>query len=65
MSYYLLFNVVLPLDLAVTLMISKLIILYYLRWDVQMIDFEKSCIDGEIAGCEVKNMMMLEDFSKV
>ena len=30
-----------------------------------MVDFEKSCADGELSGCEVKNMMMLEDLSKI
>ena len=65
MSYYLLFNSLLPLDLAVTLMISKLLILFFIKWDYNMIDLEKSYADGEPVGCEVKNMMMLEDFSKI
>ena len=30
-----------------------------------MVDFEKSCTDGELRGCEVNNMMMLEDLSKI
>ena len=30
-----------------------------------MIDFEKSCVDGEPSGCRVKNMMMLEDLSRI
>lgn len=30
-----------------------------------MVDFEKSCVDGELSGCEVKNMMMLEDLSRI
>jgi magnesium-transporting ATPase (P-type) len=65
MSYYLLFNGLLPLDLAVTLMISKLWVIYFVQGDHHMVDFEKSCTDGELNGCEVKNMMMLEDLSKI
>lgn len=65
MSYYLLLNGLLPLDLAVTLMLSKLFIIYFVQNDWHMVDFEKSCVDGELSGCEVKNMMMLEDLSKI
>lgn len=65
MSYYLLFNNLLPLDLAVTLMLSKIFIIYFVQIDHHMIDFDKSCVDGELSGCEVKNMMMLEDLSKI
>ena len=65
MSYYLLLNGLLPLDLAVTLMMSKLFVIFYVQSDHHMVDFEKSCADGEPSGCEVKNMMMLEDLSKI
>ena len=65
MSYYLLFNGLLPLDLAVTLMLSKLWVIWFVHGDYHMVDFEKSCIDGDLNGCEVKNMMMLEDLAKI
>lgn len=65
MSYYLLLNGLLPLDLAVTLMLSKLFMIGFVQADHHMIDFEKSCVDGQLSGCEVKNMMMLEDLSKI
>jgi hypothetical protein len=65
MSYYLLLNGLLPLDLAVTLMLSKLFVIYYVQADHHMVDFEKSCADEQLSGCEVKNMMMLEDLAKI
>lgn len=30
-----------------------------------MVDLERSCLDGEIKGCEVKNLTMLEDLSRI
>lgn len=65
MSYILLFNSIVPLDLAIAINILKGIYTLFLINDVEMIDIEKSCEDNQIIGCEVKNLTMLEDLSKV
>ena len=51
MSFYLLFNGLLLLDLAVNLMITKLLIVYFIVADFHMVDTERSILDGEIVGC--------------
>jgi len=65
MSFYLLFNGLLPLDLAVTLMITKIFMVAFVQFDIHMVDTERSLKDGEIKGCEVKNLTMLEDLSRI
>ena len=65
MSFYLLFNGLLPLDLAVTLMITKLFMVGYITADAQMIDTEMSVQVGEDVGCQVKNLTLLEDLSRI
>lgn len=63
MSFYLLYCNLLPLDMAITLMIAKLMLVALVNDDWQMIDFERSCIEGTPIGCTVKNLTMLEDFA--
>jgi len=65
MSFYLLFNGLLPLDLAVTLMITKLFMVGLIVADAYMVDIERSCLDGERVGCQVKNLTLLEDLSRI
>jgi magnesium-transporting ATPase (P-type) len=65
MSFYLLFSNLLPLDMAITIIIGKLIATWLVRNDVQMFDFERSCIEKELIGCDVKNLSMLEDFAQI
>ena len=65
MSFYLLFNGLLPLDLAVTLMITKLFMVGLIVADYYMVDLDRSLLDGERVGCQVKNLTLLEDLSKI
>lgn len=51
MSFYLLFNGLLPLDLAVTLMITKLFMVGLIVADYYMVDLDRSLLDGERVGC--------------
>lgn len=65
MSFYLLFNGLLPLDLAVTLMITKLFMVGLIVADYYMVDLDRSLQDGEDVGCQVKNLTLLEDLSRI
>jgi len=65
MSFYLLFNGLLPLDLAVTLMITKLFMVGLIVTDIYMVDLDRSLQDGEMVGCQVKNLTLLEDLSRI
>jgi phospholipid-translocating ATPase len=63
MSFYLLFANILPLDMAITLMLSKLLLVQIVQADWHMVDYERSCQEGDLIGCAVKNLTMLEDFA--
>lgn len=65
MSFYLLLNGLLPLDLAVNLIVTKLLMVYFVQNDHQMIDLERSLEEGDVVGCEVKNLTVLEDLPRV
>jgi magnesium-transporting ATPase (P-type) len=65
MSFYLLFCNILPLDMAITLMLSKLLLVQIVQADWHMVDFERSCQEGDLIGCAVKNLTMLEDFAQI
>lgn len=54
------------MDLPVTLILIKLVYTYSVfENDVQMVDEEKCEELGEIVGCSVKNIGILEDMAKV
>jgi magnesium-transporting ATPase (P-type) len=65
MSFYLLYCNLLPLDMAITLMLAKLVYVWLVNSDWHMVDFERSCLEGNIVGCTVKNLTMLEDFAQL
>ena len=65
MSFYLLFCNLLPLDMVITLLIARYMVTNFIRNDVQMVDFEKSCAERRIVGCDVKNLSLLEDFAQI
>ena len=46
MSFYLLYCNLLPLDMAITLMLAKLMFVGLVNDDWHMVDFERSCIEG-------------------
>jgi len=58
-SFYLIFNGLIPLDLAVAFVMVKLIYIFRLTADAAMFDVEKSAEAGEIKGCKVKNLEIL------
>lgn len=64
-SFYLLLNGLLPLDLVVVFMLSKLFYTISVEFDYQMIDVQKSIDSGVIKGCDVKNLELLQDFSLI
>jgi len=65
MSFFLVFNAMLPLDLVVAFTLVKAIYTAFMIADAEMIDFEASVHDKEIVGCSIKNLTTLEDLSKV
>jgi magnesium-transporting ATPase (P-type) len=65
MSYFLVFNGVIPLDLVVAFTIMKACYTAFMICDYEMVDYEHSVHEGELIGCEVKNLTTLEDLSKV
>jgi len=65
MSFFLLLNMLVPLDLAVCTVLSKLFIVVAIRMDPNFYDFERACVDKEVVGCEVKNYDILEEFARI
>jgi len=65
MSFFLLFNTIVPLDLGVVYNIVKGFYTLKMLFDVEMVDVERSQEDNEIIGCNIKNLTMIEDLSKV
>lgn len=59
LSFYLAYNGLIPLDLAVTFVLVKLLYIPALTGDVEMMDFEKSVEANEFKGCNVKNLEIL------
>lgn len=51
--------------MAITFMIAKLLLVSVVNWDWHMIDFDRSCQEGELTGCQVKNLTMVEDFAQI
>ena len=64
-SFYLIFNGLIPLDLAVTFILVKLFYISRLTGDADMVDIEKSTEAGKIKGCKVKNLEILQDFALI
>lgn len=66
MSFYLLFNQLIPMDLAVNLILNKMFYTLLIEADCQMVDLQRS-IDkgGQLVGCSVRNMTMLEDVANI
>ena len=48
LKYYLLFNSMIPLDLTVIFILSKMLYTFRLEWDASMIDEQKSLEYGSI-----------------
>ena len=65
MSFFLLLNTIVPLDLGVVLNIVKGIYTLKMIYDYEMVDVERSEQDNSIVGCNVKNLTMVEDLAKV
>ena len=65
MSFFLLFCHILPLDMAITTLAAKIMQTILVMNDSKMIDFEISCQEKEIVGCQVINLTMLEDFAQI
>lgn len=58
-SFYLLLNGLLPLDLVVIFMLAKFFYTVAVEYDIQLIDQEKSIEAGVMKGCNVKNLELL------
>lgn len=65
LSFYLMFNMLIPLDLAITLLFAKMFYVLMIQADWAMHDLEKSHADRVLVGCEVKNLEILEDLSRI
>lgn len=66
MTFYLLFGGLFPLDLPVTLLFVRIFYINLsLENDVEMICPEKSKEQGELVGCVVKNIALVEDLAKI
>ena len=63
MSFYLLLCNIVPLDMAVSMVIARVIISTLIMFDAQMVDEQLSMQEGSIKGCEVRNLTKLEDFA--
>jgi len=64
-SFYLLLNGFIPLDLAVTITLSKMFYVWAIQSDYQMVSEEKSFQKGEVQGCVVRNLELIQDFALV
>ena len=58
-SFYLMLNGLLPLDLVVIFMLSKFLYTYFVVVDIQMYDEERSINSGALKYCDVKNLELL------
>jgi hypothetical protein len=58
-SFYLLLNGLLPLDLVVIFMLAKFFYTVAVEFDIELIDEQKSIEAGVIKGCSVKNLELL------
>ena len=65
MSFFLLFNSIIPLDLAIAYTIIKAWYTVFMIDDHNMIDIERSCDENNVVGCEIKNLTTIEDLSMV
>jgi len=65
MSFFLLYNSIIPLDLVVVLTIMKAWYTVFMLDDHHMIDFDQSVHEKTLIGCEVKNLTTIEDLAKV
>lgn len=66
MSFYLLFNQLIPLDLAVNLILTKMFYTILMEADGYMVDLNRSMDrGGKLVGCSVRNMTMLEDVARI
>ena len=65
LSFYLLLNGLVPLDLMVAATLAKMIYSGFLVADIGMISEEKSIEAGEIKGCTIKNIELMQDFALV
>ena len=54
-----------PLDLSITLLFAKMMYVTILQNDEAMYDVDKSLADGQLRGCEAKNLFMLEDLARI
>jgi phospholipid-transporting ATPase len=63
LKFYLLFNSLVPLDLMVVFILSKMMYTFRLEQDAEMVDEQKSIESGSIKGCSVKNLELLQDFA--
>jgi magnesium-transporting ATPase (P-type) len=64
-KYYLLLNGVIPLNLAVIVRLGLMFYVGFVTADAQMISGEKSLQSGELKGCKVKNLELMQDFSLI
>ena len=64
-KYYLLLNGVIPLNLAVIVRLGLMFYVGFVTADAEMISVEKSEQSGELKGCKVKNLELMQDFSLV
>ena len=65
-TFYLLYGGLFPLDLPCTLLFVRILYIYIsLENDVEMVCPEKSAEQGELVGCSVKNIALLEDLAKI
>lgn len=66
-SFYLIFNLLIPLDLAVNIILVKMFYTIYVEQDAEFVDLEKSIEQGEgkLVGCSVRNMTKLEDVAQI
>lgn len=65
-TFFILYNSLFPLDLPVSLLFSRILYTYvFLENDAQMVSEEHSCNEDAIVGASVKNMIVLDDLSRV
>ena len=66
-SFYLIFNLLIPLDLAVNTILIKMVYTIFLEMDASFVDEEKSIEqgNGQLVGCSVRNMIKLEDVARI
>ena len=66
-SFYLLMNMLIPLDLAINTILIKLLYSIIMEMDATFVD-EQSSIEqgmGSLVGCSVRNFIKLEDVARV